>query len=261
MRNHPEYHDVCQQVAHFEKEADERMDVDFEAGKGITKPSDGRFERSALQQVIYVKRKTYQETEDMKANERDCSDRVTSLALLLRTGPAPADLKSRAVQALRKLLEVKDPSIKAFLRAFIGELDSCDENLLDVLQAHHHRSLQQQASLSGPCFPSANGMSGQTKRAKKRVMAALEKTLTLKKQLMTLVALEECYVHDKVAALPLLLSLFDACAQNDSAKIEAYTDFIEKAAAQFSFMGASAPIVPREITCLLPEFDHSCPDF
>ena len=64
VRDHPEYHDVCQQVASNlgdQSTEEDKMDVDFDEAK--KQKSDGRFEQSALQQVIYVKRKTYQEAE------------------------------------------------------------------------------------------------------------------------------------------------------------------------------------------------------
>ena len=48
-------------------DVDVKMDIDFMANGGkqgsASGTNDGRFEQSALQQVIYVKRKTYQDNE------------------------------------------------------------------------------------------------------------------------------------------------------------------------------------------------------
>ena len=97
MRNHPEYHDVCQQVANLSFE-EEKMDIDLDNNKknttSLANNSDGRFEQSALQQVIYVKRKTYQEDESKEERNQSA---VTSVAHLLTTGLPDNDLAQRAV--------------------------------------------------------------------------------------------------------------------------------------------------------------------
>ena len=48
------------------------------------------------------------------------------------------------------------------------------------------------------------------KRQVKKILVRSNQELTIKRRLLILIALEECYVQDKVAALPLFLRLFNA---------------------------------------------------
>ena len=64
--------------------------------------------------------------------------------------------------------------------------------------------------------------------------------------MLTLVALEECYVQDKVAALPLFLRLFDShinpqvSSAGDSIELlPAYGAFIRNASSQYEFINSS----------------------
>ena len=47
---------------------------------------------------------------------------VTSVDHLLSTNISMDDLQKRSVEALEKLTQVKDPSIRAFIKAFIGQV-------------------------------------------------------------------------------------------------------------------------------------------
>lgn len=78
--------------------------------------------------------------------------------------------------------------------------------------------------------------------------------------MLTLIALEECYVQDKIAALPLYLRLLDRLAINGSALddekclgdslqlLQAYGTFMKEAKAQFLNILASPEILPSELT-------------
>ena len=74
--------------------------------------------------MIYVKRKTYQESES-HCEKNQVS--LTSVAHLLSTGVSVNDLKTRATEAIQKLLLVKDPSIQAFSRLFV-----CSSTEMDI---------------------------------------------------------------------------------------------------------------------------------
>lgn len=69
---------------------------------------------------------------------------------------------------------------------------------------------------------------------------------------MTLIALEECYVQDKVTALPLYLQIFDTDNLNQSSMgvhelIPAYKIFMERAVTQFAFIKQSPQILPDKM--------------
>lgn len=119
MLGHAEYHDVCQQVVPFDEGSNEenKMDIDQLAADRLpnaaSTTADGRFEQSALQQVIYVKRKAFHENDDNSGNLQNAAtstkggqlQSVTSVAHLAMTDEiSEADLQTRAVQALEKLI-------------------------------------------------------------------------------------------------------------------------------------------------------------
>jgi len=71
---------------------------------------------------------------------------------------------------------------------------------------------------------------------------------------MTLIALEECYVQDKVTNLPLFLRLFDQTearstlsASNNLELLSAYKAFMANAETQFAFIKQSPQILPKEM--------------
>ena len=113
-----------------------------------------------------------------------------------------------------------------------------------------------QSNLSSTSFKKE---SIQKRRAKKRFNAALlalNSDYVLRKRLITLIVLEECYMQDKVTALPLLLSIFEDA--NDNVKkggstfelVPAYIAFMIAAQEKYSFTTISPSILPNEITCL-----------
>lgn len=78
------------------------------------------------------------------------------------------------------------------------------------------------------------------------IIQSTKSELTVKRQLMTLIALEECYVQDKVTNLPLFLRLFDQTerienlsASNNLELLSAYKAFMAKAETQFAFIKQS----------------------
>ena len=76
--------------------------------------------------MIYVKRKTYQET-----NEKDESlTLVSNLSHLLASGLHQSEIEVRAQLALTKMLAVKDSSIQAFIKSFIVDAPESEDLIL-----------------------------------------------------------------------------------------------------------------------------------
>lgn len=102
---------------------------------------------------------------------------MTSVAHILTTGVSLSDLSNRAALSLEKLLQVKDPSIQAFVRTFVGCVKT--KSLSEDLRGRFQRSLALQTTL---CKASKDGDDSkmsylQKKRVKRAVRNAMEKEL------------------------------------------------------------------------------------
>ena len=97
---------------------------------------------------------------------------------------------------------------------FVGEkgLESTSEEELESsLMSRFEESLNIQTALVSSSKDKPYSYI-QKKKIKNKIRSTLQQSLqepSIKRVLLTLIALEECYVQDKVVALPLFLRLFD----------------------------------------------------
>lgn len=180
---------------------------------------------------------------------------------MLATGISSRDLEERASQALRRLQSVKDASIRAFAQSFIGGLEMDGEaDFFRKLRCLQHQQLAVQASfcssLAGGGEPRGGYLAKKrTKQRARTVLEAVHASANYQRQLVMLVALEECYMQDKVAALPLIFNLVESRASatrgpDSQGLFDAYSAFMDATESKFSFMANSPSILPRRATGL-----------
>jgi len=80
--------------------------------------------------VIYVKRKTYQETNERGDESSLTTSLVSNLSHLLASGLHQSEIETRAQLALTKMLAVKDSSIQAFIKSFIVDAPESEDLIL-----------------------------------------------------------------------------------------------------------------------------------
>lgn len=191
VKDHPDYHDVCLRL-HELGESSERH------------PAGKQFERTSLQQVIYVKRRNFYR--QILSNHQQL------------TQVPPHQIEHASQMAVDKIKSINDLSIKAFVHNFVNlESVTTDCSIFDVLVACHRDTY-----FGEDRIPLQAQMFFETEELMENLGSQLvtHRAPLHASKLQQSVMLYESFSQDKATSLPLALSI-----HTNSQLLHAYHQF------------------------------------